>query len=122
LVFLFGITRAQLVLDYTPDSDKLTILVSSAPEESPANVKVGVYVLNAGKLDISSGKFLAQQPNLELLLNFVMRICFMFGNWCFEFGRDCRDAGRVVEHLVQRTFIQLQTICLSTKGHTYHLK
>ncbi len=60
ILFGFGIFSTfalQPVQAQSPQNDTLVIHVSSDSQESPANVKVGVYVLNLGKLDTSTGSF-----------------------------------------------------------------
>ena len=52
-----GIFTRQQVEANSVSNDKLTIQLSSDPQAGPANVKVGVYVLNLGKLDTSTGSF-----------------------------------------------------------------
>jgi hypothetical protein len=47
----------QSVQAQTAQSDKIIVRLSPAPEGGPANVKVGVYVLNLGKLDTSTGTY-----------------------------------------------------------------
>jgi hypothetical protein len=56
----FGVFRpfaTKTVQAETAPPNKLIIQLSSDPQAPPAHVKVGVYVLNVGKLDTSTGSF-----------------------------------------------------------------
>ncbi len=55
--WIFSTFAFQPVQAQSPVNNKLVIHVSSDSQDSPANVKVGVYVLNLGKLDNSTGSF-----------------------------------------------------------------
>jgi hypothetical protein len=53
----YSLCAPQTALAQISQNDKIKVHISSAPEGGPANVKVGIYVLNLGKLDTSSGTF-----------------------------------------------------------------
>ena len=55
--WIFSTFALQPALAQARQDDKLAIHVASDPQDSLANVKVGVYVLNLGKLDTSTGSF-----------------------------------------------------------------
>jgi hypothetical protein len=54
---VFSPFATKTVQAETAPPDKLIIQLSSDPQAPPAHVKVGVYVLNVGKLDTSTGSF-----------------------------------------------------------------
>jgi len=62
LILSFGfwtytLCASQTLQAQAIQSEKIKVSLSAAPEGPPANVKVGVYVLNLGKLDTSTGTF-----------------------------------------------------------------
>jgi hypothetical protein len=57
--WIFNIFTLEPLQAKTLQNDKMVIHVSGASSESPANVKVGVYLLSLGKLDTSTGSFTA---------------------------------------------------------------
>ena len=71
--WIFSTFALQPALAQARQDDKLAIHVASDPQDSLANVKVGVYVLNLGKLDTSTGSFTIDfYLSLSINLNSLM--------------------------------------------------
>jgi hypothetical protein len=56
-LWIFSAFAFQSVQAQAPKENRLVIHLASEAQDSPAQVRVGVYVLNLGKLDTSTGAF-----------------------------------------------------------------
>jgi hypothetical protein len=79
---ILGCVMSGHVAAQEPTADQSTPPSASQPQESPSIVKVGVYVLNVGKLDTSTGAF-----TIDFYLSFSSDEPSKPGNFEFSNGR-----------------------------------